>query len=495
MKILAWIVGLITFFVMSLYIMVFTPIGNSIVSPILETKINEEGKLNSKLSKFLLTTDEFEILLEIDEFNSIYSKGKYSLFSQTVDASYDVKLNKLESLQELTKAPVKGSFNTNGTVKGGAELLNIDGVSDLAKSNTTYKLELTKFNPTSIIAKIKNASLESLLEMVGQKAYVKANLNLDINLKNIKPHQLDGDLVLTTTHGKIDSKLVNKDFNLTMPESKFNLNLVSKLNGDLVDSKVKLESSFANLTIKKATLDTKDNSIKSDYKLYIQNLNNLYFITKQHIRGSFSANGQLTKAKDLDLTVHSNVANGKIDAKLHNDTLVADIKSVQTLKVLHMLYYPEIFKSSLNARLNYDLKVKKGKFNGKLLNGKFTENEMLSLLRDVAKINLYKENFKGDVSAVINKENILASLALNSNTSSISTKDSKINSKTKEVDSKINIVANKNLLFVKITGTTDNPKIELDASEVLKAKAKAKIFKQIDKNVKGDVGNLLKSFF
>ncbi len=495
MKVLSWILGLIITLLTSIYVLAFTPIGNSILAPILENKINELGKLNSKLATFTLTMDEFEILFELDNSNSIYSKGTYSLFSKSVDLNYDIKLGKLENLQELLKAQVKGAFNTNGTVKGNLELIKIDGSSDLAKSDTIYNVELTEFNPTSIIAKVKNANLALLLEMVGQKAYANAGLNLDVNLKNIKPHQLDGDLKLTTVNGKINSKIVNKDFNLTMPKSKFSLNLDTKLNNDLVNSKLDLKSSIANFHIKKAILNTNDNSIVSDYKIYISNLNNLYFVTKQKMRGSFSANGELKKGKDLDLSVHSKIADGKIDAKLHNDDLHADIKSVQTLKVLHILYYPEVFKSSLNAKLDYNLVKQKGRFNGNLLDGKFTQNQMLNLLRDVAKINLYKENFKGDVSADINKENILASLNFKSNKSSITTKNSKINSKTKAVDSKIDIIANKNPLTVKITGTTDKPKIDLDASALIKSQVKGEINKQIDKKLKGEVGDLLKSLF
>ena len=42
-------------------------------------------------------------------------------------------------------------------------------------------------------------------------------------------------------------------------------------------------------------------------------------------------------------------------------------------------------------------------------------------------VDMYKETFRGDVSADINKENILASLDLTSNTSAIKTKNTKLN--------------------------------------------------------------------
>ncbi len=51
---------------------------------------------------------------------------------------------------------------------------------------------------------------------------------------------------------------------------------------------------------------------------------------------------------------------------------------------------------------------------------------MLSLIKQYAKVDMYVETFKGDISADINKENILASMELKSNTSSIKNKKYKV---------------------------------------------------------------------
>jgi len=682
MKFLAWIGGVLATVVIGVYVIAFTSLGNSILKPIIEGKIKEQTKLDSKLNIFSLSMSDFEIVLELNANNTIALKGDYSLFSQVFDINYDIKLDELKTLKPLTGADLRESFATDGNVKGDMAFIEVVGASDVAYSDTTYRVELTNLNPTSIIAKVKDLKLEALLEIGAQKSYASADVNLDINFKNIKAHALDGDIKLATTKGKINSKVMKNDFNVTIPKTAFAMNLDAKLkgddidysylfksnlfainssgkvipaplktdivygvdikelallkpitgvdvrgpfklkgsvkgtkanmlvdgksdvassdtkfeailkefapasikatmknlklakvlymvkqphyadgiftlnvdipdarsgklkgtvtssiqkglldskymtkayefktkmprtkftlktdttlNGDMVDTKIDLDSTLANFDIKSAKMNLADSSLVSDYKVKVPNLDRLYFVTERHLKGGISANGELKKGKDLDLTVHSKVAGGKIDAKLHNDDFYADILAVQTMDVLKMLIYPEIFKSSLNAKVDYNLATQKGIFDGHLVDGKFAKNQMFGLLKQYGKVDLYKETFKGDVDAKLNKEKIVASLDLKSRTASIVSKNTKLNSKTKAINSKIEIVANKHPFNVKITGTTDKPKVELDAKELMKSQAKSAILKELGKKdskaaklleKNPEIGNLLKGFF
>jgi len=681
MKFLAWIFGILVSIVAAVYVIAFTSVGNSIVKPIVEEQIQAQTKLDSKLNTFSLSMSDFEIVLELNKNNVISLKGNYSIFSQSFDIDYEVKLDELKTLKSLTNVDLRRSFFTKGSVKGDMAFIKVDGISDLADSQTTYKVELTDLNPTSIIAKVSHLNLETLLDMGAQKSYASADVNLDVNFKSIKTHALDGDIVLNTLNGKINPKVMKSDFNITIPKTDFTMDLDAKLKGDdvnytykllsnlfkiksdglvvpeplkvdikygvdvkelavlkpitgadvrgafrlngnvkgtkakmvvdgvsdiassdtkfvailkefnpssvkatiknlklqkvlymvkqphytdgnfnmvaditdarvsslkgtiktnirkglldsrymtkayefkskmpkttytldtlttlngkIVDSKVDVVSNLAKLNIKNAKFNIDDASLVSDYKVKVLNLDKLYFATQQRMRGSITATGEEKKAKDLDLTMHSNVVGGKIDAKLHNDDFHADILSIQTMKALHMLIYPEVFSSSLNAKVDYNLATSKGVFDGHLVNGKFTKNEMLTLLKQYAQVDLYRETFKGDVGAKLNKEKILATFDLKSRTASIVSKDTRLNSKTKAVNSKINIVANKHPINVKITGTTDKPKVSVDAKELMKSQAKKAILKKLNKSSKAskileqnpEIGNLLNGLF
>ena len=673
MKYLAWFIGIVAATLLAVYVLAFTGFGNSLIKPVIENKIKQQTKLDSKLKVFSLSMSDFQIVLQLNKNNTIKAEGTYSIFSKSFDVKYSVDLQELKTLQPLTAMQLQDSFFTDGTVKGDDKLFTVLGKSDVAKSKTDYKVVIKDFNPSSIIAKVKKADLRALLHMLNQKSYASADVNLNVNFKNITPHKLDGDILLITKNGKLNAKVMKKDFNVTIPATNFAMNLDAKLKGDdvdynyilnsnlakitsggkivpeplkvdakyalhvkelalfkpitsadirgklnlngtvhgnkekmvikgksdlassnttflamlhnfapksveadikdlklqellymvkqphyadalftmnakitnadpknlhgivkshitngvvdsryvtkaykfkspmprttfnavtyttlnknLIDTKVKLVSNLANFDSKRVRFDTKDASLTSDYTVKIHNLDRLYFATQRHLKGKLSAHGELKKAKDLDFTLLSDVAGGKIDAKLHNDDFVANLNALQTLDILDMLIYPKVFQSSIDGKLVYNLANAKGNFKGLLSNGKFMHNQVLDLTKQYAHIDLYKQRFKGDVNANINQEKIIASLDLQSNTSSIVTKNTKIDSKANTIDSKIDINANGNPLSVTLRGNINRPKIGVDAKKIIKKEAKKVIKKEIQKRIGKNVGNLLKGLF
>ncbi len=659
MKIVSWILGVLISVLVLVYVVAFTAFGNSLLQPTIESKIKEVTKLDSKLKTFSLSMSHFEILLELNANNTIVAKGDYSLFAKSFYVDYAVNLEELKTLKPLTQTQLQSSFHTDGKAVGDMAFLKVDGKSDVAKSTTTYHVELTDLNPTSIIAKIDAANLQELLFMVNQKAYASADINLNVNFKNINPHQLDGDIKLETLKGQLSSSVMKKDFNITIPKTAFTMNLDAKLKGDnvdytyelnsnlakitsngnvvpeplkvalkyavdvqelavlkpisgadvrgplnlngevkgskakmdisgysdvassdttfvatlkefvpatikaqikhlklekvlymvkqphfadglfdlnvdisnadatslkglvtskiskglvdsrymtkayefksmmpytafnasthttlvknMIDTKIDFNSNLANFDIKSAKFNTTDGSLISDYIVKVADLDKLFFATDRHLKGGIVANGELRKAKDLDFTMHSNIADGKLDAKLHNDDFHATLASLNTLKILDMLIYPEVFDSSIDGVLDYNLVKESGVFNGKLSEGVFTRNTVLDLTKQYARIDLYKQKFKGDVDAKINKEHILASLDLKSNTSSIITKNTQLNSKTQQIDSKIAINANGSPINVGLTGNASKPKVSIDAKKLMEKEATKAVTKQIGK--------------
>ena len=841
MKFLYWILGLVLGLLAIVYVAVFTPFGNGLAKPYIEEQIQLNTKMESKLKTFLFSMSDFEILLEINSNNTVLLKGNYSLFSQAFNVAYRVKLEELASLKPLTQTELNGSFHTDGKVVGDMKLINIDGSSDIASSDTTYHIELTEFNPTSIIAKIDSADLKELLHTVNQKAYATADINLDVNFKNVTPHKLDGTVKLTTLKGALNTKVMKNDFNITIPKTAFNMTLdavlkdddvdytyalnsnlakissrgkivpeplavdikygvdikelavlkpitnaplrgalkvhgtvkgnkksmlldgksnlaasktsykvileefapksiiasikkarlekllymvgqpnmasselnldvkftsldpknlagklklnlkdgkvnrkvmkksyevnlpnttfsattdvdlkgksviyktlfdsnlaklnsngtiqpdtldmdllysasikelgllkpitgadlrgkvnfngslkgnkeklllklksdvassdtklsvilkefkpesvkakikalklqkvlymvkqphyanaifdmdvditdadmkslkgtittnirkgvldskymtkayefkhmmpltrfdaktVTKLNKDIVDTKVDFNSNIANFDIKKARFLISDASLVSDYTVKVHSLDKLYFVSDKHLKGDFIANGEVKKAKDLDFTMFSNLAGGKLKAKLHNDDFVATLSKMKTLEVLDMLLYPKVFKSFVDGDVKYNLASSKGRFDGKLSKGTFTQNQILDLTKKYAHIDMYKQLFKGDIHADINKEKVVASMDIKSNTSSIITKNTLLNTKTNKIKSKISISANGNPVDFYLSGDVNAPKVKINADKLMK--------KETNKALKKGVNKLLKRFF
>lgn len=661
MKYLAWLGAILAAVAVTLYIVAFTPLGNSLLKPIIENKVKEQTKLDSKLETFSLSMSDFEIVLEIDRENILKAKGEYSLFSKAFDLSYEVSFKNLESLEPFTTTALKGAFYTDGSAKGDLAFFEIEGKSDVGESDTSYHVELTDLNPTSIIAQMKNAKLASLLYLGAQNPYATADVDLNINFKNITSHLMDGDIVLSTKNGNINPEFMQSDFNVTIPKTSFSMNLDAKLkgdeadynydfasnlfkisssgivvpepfrvdikysldikelevlkpltdadvrgalrvsgalkgtkenlvvsgksdlassdttfeailkdfapasikakvanldiakflymlkephytegvlfadvdikdarsgnlegkitttitkglldskyltkshefkspmptttynatatstlNGNSVDTKVDFNSNIANIDIKNAKYNIEDSSLKSDYVINIASLEKLYFLTDQHMRGALVANGEFSKAKDLDFSFHTKVAGGKIDAKLHNDDFHADLSNIQTTQLLYMLTYHELFASSLNAKLDYNMAKDKGVFEGHVVNAVFAKNQTFDLIKEYVKFDMYRENFNGDIGTKINKDDLLVSIDLRSKEASIKTKDTKINTKTQQMDSDITIQAKQDSISANLHGDIDSPKVRVDLEKFLKSEAGKKVIEKANEKI------------
>ncbi len=420
---------------------------------------------------------------------SIGSSGNIAPESMATDLIYALDIKELAVLKPVTGADLRGAFNLKGKVKGDKKKLIVNGKSDVALSDTNFEAILKDFAPISVKANIKNLQLANVLYMLKQPSYASGLFSLDANIADARSGKLKGSVVTNVKKGLFNSKQMTKEFKFKtpMPRASFVMDTVSKLDGNLVDTKVNFDSSLANFDVKKARFDISDSSIKSDYLVKISNLDKLFFASQRHLKGSIKVNGEFKKAKDLDLSIYSKVVGGVVDAKLHNDDFSADLKSLQTLDALEMLVYPKIFKSTLNGKLNYNLAKEKGKFKADLTDGKFTKNQMLTLIKQFGQIDLYKDNFKGDVVADINKEKIVASLDLRSNTSSIITKNTKLNSKTQVINSTIAVVANKHPITVSLTGKATSPKVSVDMEDLIKS--------QVNKTIEKEALRFLKKLF
>lgn len=411
------------------------------------------------------------------------SSGRIVPNTVAMDLTYALSVAELAVLKPITNAPLRGEFALGGTIKGDEKHLEVRGASNLAASDTKFQAILKDFAPTSITANIKNLQLAKLLYMVEQPHYTDGLFSMDASITNATMGELKGVISTDIKNGLLDSKFLTKEFGFPslMPKTTFTTNTHTTLDGNKAISKISLNSNLATFDIKKAVFNIEDSSIYSDYLVNIPNLDRLFFVTDRHLKGSLGANGTLKQDENLELIIHSQIAGGKIDAKLFNDDFHANISSVQTLKVLEMLIYPEIFSSALDATIDYNLAKESGKFVGKLGDGKFAQNQIFDLIKQYAKTDMYKENFKGDVSALINKEHIKASLDLRSNRSSIKTKDTKLNTKTSQIDSNLEVVFDNNPVNASLKGDVNSPKVSVDLQKFMQSKAGEKVKKEATK--------------
>jgi len=441
---------------------------------------------SSDLSAELSGKDIDYTLSFLSDLAKIESKGNIQPKSMAMDLDLQLAIEKLELLKPVTGAPLRGPLALSASAKGDQKSLKVDGTAKIAGADADFDARLESFAPRSIRAKIADMQLSRLLYMVEQPHYADGVLNLNADIDDARPGRFSGKVVSTITQGRVDTKTVEKAFEFTaMPKTTFSTETLSILSKNVIDTRVDLSSTLADLKVKQARFDVEKSSLHADYRAEIPDLDRLYFATQRHLKGSVTATGELSKAKDLDFTAHSKLFGGTVDAKLHNDDLHADLRKLNTLGLLKMLIYPEIFDSLLEGKLDYNLARESGTFRATTTDGHFTKNQVLDLVKQYGKTDLYKENFVSKLTSRIRKENIHTDLDMRSNKSSIIGKNIYLNSKTQQIDAKLDINANNNQLKVALKGDVDRPKVSVDASKLIEKELKKEAGKKINKLLKG----------
>lgn len=479
-KTVAVIISAVILLVIIVYGILFTQPGNNIMKPMIESKLNANLTQKIKLKTFSLRLSTFKIKLILGNGSYITSNGTYGLFSKTIDAKYNIKIAKLENISPLTKMNLKGPFSTNGDIKGSKHLLNISGISDVASSKTNYRLTMRELKLASINMSIKNAKLEKILYMLNKPQYAKANLNVNAKLNNLSSNKkAEGTIIAALISGSLNPAVIKN-----MPHTTFNASDYTNIKNGVAISKIKANSSIAKLIINKMIFQMNSSTLKSDYKLIVPNLDKLYFVTNQHLRGNITINGNVKKDKKLIVTAHSNALGGKVDIKLVDNQTTTTIRNIQVVKLTNMLMYPRIFDSVMNGDISYNLNTKKGIMNANLINGHILPNKMTFLLHHMARFDITKEIYKKtNIVSHINDKIITSDLDMQSRLTHITSKNALVDMKDEKVDAKLKIDIKKRPVYVKIKGNIKHPEIKLDIKELFMKKIQKKVNKLVPKNM------------
>ncbi|WP_353663171.1 hypothetical protein [Hydrogenimonas sp. SS33] len=499
MKYVVSIVVILLLLLGAAYGLLFTSPGNNILKPIIEKKIAAQVPLPTKLETFLLRPDRFDVALQIGKDTRIKAKGTMNLLSRSVDADYLVDIHELANLQKLIGRKLNGPFHTKGTIKGDQKLLHIDGVSDVAGSAADYHLALRDFEPENLKAKVAHLHIDKLLHMVDQPVYAQGLVDVTADIPSLDMDHLKGDVVTVISKGLVHPAPVKKDFNLSIPAHfDFHGNVKTRLAGTKAVSNVDFVTAVASLKSKSLVYNLKDGSLGTDYRLHVPNLDKLYFVTNQHMKGKITVTGDVKVAKNgVMATAHSDTLGGAVDALFKNGKLNATIKNIQTVALTDMLLYPHIFDSKANMKLDYDTVKQLGEMHAELLNGQILPNKMTFMLQQLANFDITREVYeRTTLDTKIVKKVLHSDLHMKSRLTELTSKDGLIDLSKNYIDTTINVKLKKMEIPVTIVGDLNAPKIKIDKNALLKSKAKEEIEKRLPENIKNSpAGGLIKKFF
>ena len=474
------------------------------------TLIKKDFEIDVPKTTFVTTLNA---LFDMDKLNhdfgfngnigNIHSSGQTLLKTLSTNTSYAVNLSDLSAFTPLVGMPIRGSFETKGEVKGGMESLEIKGSSNLANGNTSYEALLKNLAPDTIKAKVSNLQLDTLLWMIYMPRYADMRLNLNAVVSELdKGISTQTDMKLS---GTTNNAVMKKEFDLDMPNTKFNLTSNVSLNKGVGEANSKLVSDIANLELSKTQINLKDSSFTIPYIATIPNLKKLKFITGMELAGDFKAQGTAKLKDTLYADFNTQSLGGSIDAKLDGNTLLASLKDVNTLKLFSIAQLKPVFSSSMNGDFNYNTLTEKGTLKAVLSNGKLMPNEITQLVEKYLKTDITKEVYEdAGLNATIDKKLITTDIGLKSNNTAIYAQGASIDTQKGKIKADLKFQIKDKYIYLKARDNLESPNLSIDASDLIKAEASKALSKgaeqAIDKYIKDDkikegAGKLLNNLF
>ena len=392
------------------YGILFTKSGNNMVSSYIENKVNTgQEKVKLKVDDFTLTLNHLNFDAWINDDSKINISGDLSLFQRSVDLKYDIKINDLSTLKNLTNQEFKGPFVTNGIFTGNEIEAIIQGSSDIAQSQTKYYFNLEKFEPKNINVQIKNAKIEDILVLLNKPVYAKGDLNIIADIKNASLSKLDGMVISKITNAKISNEIVNKELNQTLQSPiTFQSDINAILTPNKIEVKSNITSSIAEILMNRTIIDLETNNIKTDYKIDVKNLSKLEGIISKKLNGQFLTYGSL-KAFDETIQIEgdSNVFEGISKYNLEfvkniPSFIKFSVENAKLEKILQVMNEPIYSNGDVNIFgdiKNTNLDKLEGTINSRIINA--------SIINEVAST-LFKQNLQEKINYDLNIDTILA---------------------------------------------------------------------------------------
>lgn len=345
-RFLLWFFGGIFGLLLLICIAIFSPIGNAIFKPIIQSQISAHSPIPLQLKKFYLAPSSLKIVLLSDTRLELILKGDYNLFTSRVDLTLDVLAKDIALFGDVVGIPLSGSFETHAKVQGKVlDMLHIQVASNIAQSQTTLDITLQNLAPAKIFADIKDLHLNEMLAMLGQKPYVNGLFALDADILSKGNDEFDGKALLTITQGTLAHQLIQNDFGVTIPQTAFAFNFNALFNRDTIAHDLTLKANIGKI-LSQGNTQISTHTTDSTYLIDFSDISVFAPLAGTKMRGSIQTNGKiLGTAKQLTLNGASNVAESTTTYEVvlkdfAPDAITFDIKNLKLEKLLSMLYLP-----------------------------------------------------------------------------------------------------------------------------------------------------------
>jgi len=388
------------------------------------------------------------------------------------DAKYSLKDKKLQSDYQIKRQEPTHNYPLalNGKIEYHNKKLILKGESSSLGGVTQLLIEGKHLKAT-----FRDIHMEKLLQLIGEKSYIKGFINANLELNDIQTKK--GIFIIKSKKLKTVNPLIKKVFDITLTEPlELKLEAEGEIDKAILFMKTKLLSKMFNLTTHKLQYHLKTASVEAPYSLNIPDLKAFKSLMQQPLSGQIKIRGKMKKDKILRIQGITNSLGGEVIFDLKDDNFQANLKSVSVRRVMNMLNYPESFKGKLFGDINYNLKNKKGNIHTQLKQAQLLPNEMTNIIKNLRGVDLTKERYNQSLLvAKIDNKNIAFDFHAKSKMTKISINKAKLNQEKKTIDAQYTLVIENKDISGEIKGDIYNPKITIDSSKFVQKEIEDKM--------------------
>ncbi|MDE6978375.1 MAG: hypothetical protein K2O85_02260 [Helicobacter sp.] len=360
MKLIWKIILAIVLLLMVIIVIPFTPPGNALLKPYLQSTLNAYSPLPLEIERFELGFSSFGLDIKGEESVTATLNGTYSLFSLSLDSYLNLNVKDLSYASKIAGVELEGAFvadvRAHGNLFGTIEVV---GESDIAESKTIFLAVLQNLGFSSLDLQIENAKIQSLLALVAKPPYAQGLLNVNAKITQNDTQGLSGDANLKILSGKVNAALVKKDFGASIPATQFTTNLLAHFSGENVTHDLKIHSNLGDITTD-GTTNINTFATDSKYAAALSDLAPLTPLIQMPIRGDLQISGTIKgDQKSLLVDGQTNLAQSKttyraslVDFAPANVDI--DLQALNLERLLYMLHQPIYTQGALTltAKLN-----------------------------------------------------------------------------------------------------------------------------------------------
>ncbi len=309
------------------YVILFTSLGNRLITPLVQNQLSSALKYPITLKTFTLTPNRFEISFLDDANNSVNSKGSYTLLPPKINARYDANLSALKGIN-----PTKLPIDLNGTIQGATHRLSLVGTSHIFKGSIDYNTTLRFFSLSSAQLVIHNLPYQPFMDTFEYPHDSDTVLNGDIHLSGIDKRDINATGRLIATTHRFNPSLLKED-----NESFDFWSLLADENGKIQPF-----------------------TINAALKVSIDELGILEQFVTYPLRTKATFNASLRGSQhDLRLNATAYAAKAKTDAtvtlyQLRPKSLHLEVKHADALSLFKLLSLPSPITGDIDASANTD---------------------------------------------------------------------------------------------------------------------------------------------